>query len=141
MASSSGYDSTRRSFFRQALGKAIDPLARAIGQNTPESAAPVRLRPPGALLGEQFTLTCQSCASCVDACPANAIYLLDDNAGSDAGTPIVDPQRSACVLCDGLLCTHVCPSGALKPIQMPKDVKMGMAEVYAPLCLRTSGES
>ena len=44
------------------------------------------------------------------------------------------------MLCDGLQCTHVCPSGALQPVYNNRDVKMGTAVIDAR-CLVLNGRA
>ena len=131
----------RRSFFREALTRAVEPLADYIDQRFDLRAPRPRLRPPGAIEEARFVDACQRCGACVETCPANAIFPLDDTAGGASGTPIIDPDKAACVVCDGLLCTHVCPSGALLPLNAPYLISMGVAEVYDPLCVRSNGEA
>ncbi len=46
-----------------------------------------------------------------------------------------------CVLCQGLLCTTVCPSGTLRPLQLPAEVQMGLAEVNPKRCLPHRGQA
>jgi ferredoxin len=77
----------------------------------------------------------------VEVCPAIAIFALDDKYGEPAGTPAIDPDRAACLLCEGLKCTHACPSGALLPVRDETAVRMGLAEVYDTLCVRSRGET
>jgi ferredoxin-type protein NapG len=76
----------------------------------------------------------------VEACPATAIFPLAGFDDAIDGTPVVDPDRAACVVCDGLQCTHVCPSGALLPLLDPAQIDMGVAEVYESNCIRKYGE-
>ena len=57
------------------------------------------------------------------------------------GTPVIEPDSAACVVCTGLQCTHVCPSGALLPVLDPRHIRMGMAEVFPERCVRTAGEA
>ncbi len=130
----------RRAFFREALARAIEPVANLLDGDAKNRRPPTRLRPPGAVDEEAFLSACKRCGACVEICPANAIFSLDTDAGRAAGTPVIDPDRAACVVCDGLLCTTVCPSGALQPIADAMAIRMGLAEVYASACVRTQGE-
>lgn len=139
----------RRDFFREGLARMAGPLADFLtrGQDiiSPAESAPERLtrhtqpvrplRPPGAVPEMIFARTCDHSGKCVDACPANAIKLTATTAESDELTPSIDATVSACVVCDGLLCTHVCPSGALRPLTAPEQINMGLAKVDAALCV------
>jgi len=128
----------RRYFFREGLARLVGPLADFLHDRL--DAAPPRkvLRPPGALPEDEFLNTCQRCGGCAEVCPAHAIWLSTE--GPAAGMPFIDPDLAACVVCDGLLCTHQCPSGALRPLNEPRQIVMGLAEVSESLCVRSSGE-
>jgi ferredoxin-type protein NapG len=95
----------------------------------------VPLRPPGAIAEAMFSDTCARCGACIDACPRQAIKPLPMRFGNRAETPYIVPREAPCVLCNGLLCTTVCPSGALRRVSEPKDVRMGTAVVDAKRCL------
>lgn len=132
----------RRNFFRQAARKLVTPLASYLDRTT--GAMPAGsgyLRPPGAVDEAGFASVCQRCGACVSSCPADAIFALDESYGIAAGTPVIDADRAACVVCDGLVCTTGCPSGALTEILDAAQIRMGTAEVYGGLCVRTAGES
>lgn len=122
-----------------------------------ESHEPKRfLRPPGAklpfVLADPATTDptqpgCHLCGQCAAACPAHAIQLnvdgntlVNDSRPASIPGPFIIADRQPCVLCEGLLCTHVCPSGALQPVTDPAQVKIGMAIVNQSTCRRASGE-
>ena len=139
--------SSRRRFFREASRRLISPVADYIEKRTGPPASPSSrrpmpiLRPPGAIPEDRFVDVCRRCGACVAACPADAIVALDKSMTKQSGTPAVNPDTAACVICDGLQCTHVCPSGALLPLESPDEIKMGLAEVYAAMCVRSKDES
>jgi MauM/NapG family ferredoxin protein len=118
--------------FRRSLDKAREP----------EPAAPARLpaplRPPGAGLELLIADTCLRCGACEAACPRQAIHPLPDEYGAWAGTPHIVPRQAPCVLCNGLLCTSVCPSGTLRPLTAITEVQ-GTALVDAGRCLPYRG--
>ena len=148
----------RRAFFRQGLREIFKPLARAaqpledvirqIGAMDDDVAvyaqqqsarpatgplAPV-LRPPGALPEQPFRDACSRCGDCVRVCPAQCIKI--DPAGLRGnGVPFIDVDAAACVMCDGLLCMHACPTGALVPTPLA-DVDMGTARWHPNVCVR-----
>lgn len=138
----------RREFFREALARLARPVGDLVdrhfpslsGESSPAPPDRPRLRPPGAIEESEFLDTCQCCGKCVEVCPANCIFPLDARFGYAPGTPVIDPDYAACVVCDGLQCTHVCPSGALLSLTDPAAIDMGLAEVYAPVCLRSHNE-
>jgi ferredoxin-type protein NapG len=83
--------------------------------------------------------TCQRCGKCVEACPRDAIFSLDESFGPAAGTPVIVARQAPCVVCEGLQCTQVCPSGALRKIAV-FDVSMGTAVVEPERCVTWADE-
>jgi MauM/NapG family ferredoxin protein len=132
----------RRGFFTAGLARLLRPLADAIEERLPVALSAVRcpLRPPGAIPERDFLATCFRCGSCADACPASAIALTQDQSEETRGTPYIDPDAGACVICDGLACMEACPSGALKPIDKFA-IRIGLARVDHTLCVRSKGEA
>ena len=98
------------------------------------------LRPPGAIFETLFGDTCRRCGKCVEVCPRHAIAPLDESFGASAGTPAIRPRLAPCVVCEGLQCTQVCPSGALARVAV-FDVQMGTAEVQAGRCITFQGQT
>ena len=154
----------RRGFFREGLRHILRPIADAVEERLERvglpyldeeqgdlrgSSAPLSdrsslpsepvLRPPGALPGEEFLDRCLSSGQCVHACPVSAIKLAASGDPRLDGKPYIEPQAQACVACDDLSCMHVCPSGALVPVNL-EQVRMGLAQVEYHLCVRTHGE-
>jgi len=148
----------RRRFFRLGLAELLGPisaLAKPLQQAAEQIAKldhirppePVRktvslevwLRPPGALAEQKFRETCSRCGNCVRACPADAIQI-DATGRRGEGAPFIDPDFMSCVVCEGLQCMHVCPSGALIPTSI-NDIDMGTAVWREEYCLRSSGDS
>ena len=154
----------RRNFFREGLRELLKPLSRAVepmhevlkqfetlsgeteksaASSEPKpasSAAPnVWLRPPGALYPDKsFRDTCSRCRKCVEVCPAQCIQI-DRTGRRGNGAPFIAPEEMPCVVCDGLKCMHVCPTGALTPIPLT-EINMGTAVWNETLCLRSKGE-
>ncbi len=154
----------RRRFFREGLGELLRPLLASIepihdmaekisridSPSSPDAPATVRkpgtslpvygrwLRPPGALPEGDFLTTCSRCGECVKACPVQCIQL-DPRKSAAEGAPYILPDDAPCVVCQGLECMNVCPTGALVPTLMA-DIDMGTARWNASLCLRSSGD-
>jgi MauM/NapG family ferredoxin protein len=138
----------RREFFKNALAVAV-PAAGCTWVALPgagdAASGDAPLRPPGALVEEEFLSRCIRCLRCAEACPNNAIVIHD---GADSrqlqGTPIIHARRQACMLCNKiegpyLRCTEVCPSGALQVVrrnaaEVQQRVAMGKAEIDEKLC-------
>ncbi len=156
----------RRGFFTRGLREFLRPIADAAVekiQEVEESFAPLRaaaavsrgstssrsssshtlpiLRPPGALDEADFLSTCSRCNACVTACPAQCIRIDANVDGPNvAGSaPFIVAQESACVVCTGLECMFVCPSGALVPTRLA-EIDMGLAVWNADTCVRKSGQ-
>jgi len=95
-----------------AAGAAVVPLLRS----TPGFAVERQerlLRPPGALDEEFFLARCIRCGECMKVCPNNALHPALTEAGLEGiWTPVMVPRigycESSCVLC-----SEVCPTGAI----------------------------
>lgn len=132
----------RRSMFRLGLQRIFEPLAGYLEERLDLANFKVRtvLRPPGALPEAEFLRTCYRCGNCGDACPAKAIRKMTSDDPELAGTPYIDPDLSACVVCEELACMKTCPSGALKLVARGTDIEMGLARFEPQSCLRTQGD-
>jgi ferredoxin-type protein NapG len=143
----------RRQFFREGLREllrpladAIDPLEQVLRQITDLDDVPAAnriaagawLRPPGALAEQQFLDTCSRCGECVKVCPAHCIKI-DNTAARGGGAPYIEANAMPCVVCEGLKCMYVCPTGALVPTALA-DIDMGTAVWNEMLCVRAHGE-
>jgi MauM/NapG family ferredoxin protein len=146
----------RRRFFRIGLSELLRPLASVAGPLTRVARelgklddigkpAPARipldvwLRPPGALLEQEFRDTCSRCGECVRVCPASAIKL-DMSGAKGHGVPFIDADAMSCVVCEGLRCMSVCPTGAILPTSI-NDIDMGTAVWREEICLRSNGQA
>ena len=95
-----------------AAGAVVVPLLRS----TPGFAVERHerlLRPPGALDEEYFLSRCIRCGECMKVCPNNALHPALSEAGLEGlWTPVMVPRigycESSCVLC-----SEVCPTGAI----------------------------
>lgn len=149
----------RRAFFSEGLRELLRPLADSVENlakaaehfNKLEEPAPAPysppyhppeqksyIRPPGARPEEEFKSICSRCGDCVRVCPAQCIKL--DNSGYEGdGVPYIDVEAMPCVMCDGLLCMHNCPTSALIPIPR-EQMSIGLAVWHQHQCLRTTGQ-
>ena len=119
----------------------VEPVAEYIQDRLDVQLPIVRevLRPPGALQERAFLATCYRCSNCVDVCPARAIRIMSTEDVEQTGTPYIDADLAACVACDDLACMKACPSGALKLVGRPADMRMGLARVNPLVCMRRQG--
>ncbi len=93
------------------------------------------IRPPGALEEGAFLAACIRCYRCQDACEPGAIQFFDESDGRHYHTPFVEPAIKGCTLC--MKCTQVCPTDALRPLEMAQkdQADMGSVELREDLCL------
>jgi len=101
-----------------------------------------KVRPPGALVDQQFMAACIKCGQCVQVCPVKAIKLADADQGFGIGTPYIDTREQACDFsCDGLQCVLACPTGALThEINFAHQSEMAWARIDRPeSCLAAKG--
>ena len=143
-------DSSRRSFFRRAAGKAAEKVVEHAEAKI-EARAVRWVRPPFALSELEFVLACTRCSDCIEACPHNVIFPLPSNYGADvAATVALDVLNGGCHLCEDWPCVTVCEAGALKIpiIDQEEDEaaestaswpKMARAEINPDECLPFKG--
>ncbi len=128
----------RRSFLFILAGAGIGLLAGKLGAARGENAP---LRPPGAVSERDFAGLCLRCGNCVRACPSS---ILRQDTGS-AGVlgllaPILSYKDGYCLEgCNA--CTQVCPSGAIRPMDLQQKNKyvIGEALVELSLCVLALG--
>ena len=93
-------------------------------------------RPPGAVPESDFLAGCTRCGECITACPADAIRIAGREYGPAAGTPVIEPMQSPCVMCIGLPCIDSCEPNVLSP-EAP--VRMGTARIERFDCMAWQG--
>jgi ferredoxin-type protein NapG len=96
------------------------------------------VRPPGAVAPDRFAERCDGCGKCAEVCPADAIVMSGPMTRLSLRSPQILAGDSPCVMCDGLVCSTVCPTDAL--LQVTADI-MGIARVRfeADACWAVSG--
>jgi len=104
-------------------------------------AAPLVLRPPGALEDEaRFVAACIKCGECVTACPYDTLSLADLAAGAPVGTPHMVPRKVACEMCEDIPCARACPTGALdRDLEDIRGARIGLAVLDTSTCLSMQG--
>ena len=102
-----------------------------------QGSSPKRLRPPGAVEGEQFASLCIRCGNCLQACPSQ-ILQPDWTSGrlADLAAPFVTFADDYCRE-DCHACTQVCPSGAISRLSLEEKLEhsIGMVKIEFDLCL------
>lgn len=114
-------------------------------------SAPLILRPPGALPEKDFIASCIKCGMCVEACPYDALALVEPGGSKPIGTPYFTPRTNPCHMCKDIPCVPVCPTGSLDKTLVSKktdegdlklninEAKMGLAVIDRETCIAYSG--
>lgn len=129
-------DGTPKVTPRTIGGISIEPVApthltsRAIPRTIPV------FRPPGAIEEQQFLAGCTRCGDCVTACPYEALRPAPERLGAVAGTPVIEADTAACLMCADFPCIAACEPGVLSR-SLP--AVMGTAQVTPHLCLAHHG--
>jgi len=115
---------SRRGFLKASLGSIlVMPLLKV--RFADRLGLRAKLRPPGALRpDDEFLARCIRCGECVKVCPQNALHPAMLEHGVEAlWTPILVPRVGYCAYeCSqdpalpANLCGHVCPTGAIQPL-------------------------
>src|SRR5271157_759793 len=93
-------------------GAAVVPLLRSTSGFAVQRNARL-LRPPGALDEDYFLARCIRCGECMKVCPTNALHPALDEAGLEGlWTPVMVPRIGYCET-SCVLCSQVCPTGAI----------------------------
>lgn len=122
---------------RELLTSWLRPLKDAAHRSSHRRRTDM-LRPPGAIVpDERFIAACTACGNCIDACPWDAITLIDHEG---VKLPGIDPSTQPCRLCQDLPCISSCPDGALESPGEPEDVRLGVAVVDPRLCVTFHGQ-
>ncbi len=117
---------------RSIGGINIDPVPPTDLGNRPVSPIVPVHRPPGAIDEFQFLAGCTRCGDCITACPYDAVIKAPDRLGNLAGTPIIEADTSACMMCEDFPCIASCEPGVLVDSIPPI---MGTSRVTEHLCL------
>lgn len=129
----------RRAFFsqgfRKVLGRAVDTVSDRVVRSR-------YVRPPGALPEATFLAACTRCGECERVCPVQAIRPLTTEHGLAAGTPALDVNYTACVMCTDMPCAVACPTDALEvPEDRWRSVRMSAIAIDTERCITYRGTS
>lgn len=106
-------------------------------------AAPDRpVRPPGSAPEERFLDLCIRCEQCIKVCPGPVLQAAGLEHGFEAlWTPVAVFPHAGCHQ-DCSFCTHVCPTGAIRPLSLADKRRfvIGLAVVDTATCLPHRGE-
>ncbi len=102
----------RRALVGVAAGVAAIPLLRSTTGFAADKSERL-LRPPGSLAESDFLQRCLRCGECMKACPNNALHPAIAEAGLEGlWTPVLVPHIGYCEP-SCVLCSQVCPTGAI----------------------------
>ncbi len=110
----------------------LDPQMGATPRRGHGAEALALLRPPGAVAGVDFLEACTRCGDCAEACPHDVIFEAPERMREATGTPMIDPARSPCRMCEDMPCIAACETGALRD-EAP--AALGTARVSQMDCL------
>lgn len=123
---------------RSIKGIAIDAVPATSFGNQPQETPVVPLfRPPGAVEESMFLERCTKCGDCQTACPYQAIRPANDRLSAANGTPTIEADHQACLMCPDFPCITACQTGALQSTS-PKVI--GTAVIKPELCLAGQGQ-
>jgi polyferredoxin len=95
-----------------AAGVAMVPLMRS-GPGVKTPAGTLLIRPPGSLDEPHFLDRCIRCGDCMKVCPNNALHPATLEGGVESlWTPVLVPRIGYCEP-NCVLCSQVCPTGAI----------------------------
>ncbi|MDF1564208.1 MAG: 4Fe-4S dicluster domain-containing protein [Deltaproteobacteria bacterium] len=127
---------SRRDLFR-VFGRRVEKVANRTVAVARPAGGLAFLRPPG--FTGKGTEACRDCVACLEACPRESIFPMKRGASPDH-TPLIDPTKAPCVLCDDLPCIQACPSGVLAPVPR-EEVRMAVAEIIEDRCRHAEGKA
>ncbi|MFP4475827.1 MAG: 4Fe-4S binding protein [Desulfatibacillaceae bacterium] len=128
-------DFGRRGFIvAAAAGAAAIPAMRLSAYTGTRPDARL-VRPPGSVAEPDFLARCLRCGQCMRVCPTNVIHPAGLGSGVEAlWTPVLDFRagisgcRHNCVLCG-----HVCPTAAIRPLTMEQRMGAGRYADQGPV--------
>jgi len=127
---------SRRTFVAASvLAASAAALVRG-AESRARSRRPPPLRPPGSVPEEQFLDLCIRCGQCFVVCPGPVLRPAGMEYGFEAlWTPVADPDHAGCHQ-DCNHCTQVCPTGAIRPLDLAakRQTHMGLARVDTQTC-------
>lgn len=101
------------------------------------------IRPPGAVDEDEFLARCIRCGECMKVCKTNGLHPVLLEAGVEGlWTPKLIPRLGYCDY-GCVLCTRVCPSGAIKRLDLEekREIALGKARIDHNRCIPWVGHA
>jgi polyferredoxin len=133
-------DLSRRRFVLTAfLGVLAYPFIRLSAAVNPRAFNKKCIRPPGSVEESEFLERCIKCDQCIKVCPTNVLQpaKLAHSGIEGLWTPVMDMGIGFCQL-NCVLCSDVCPTGAIQKISIPKKLGLGEFKAAGPVTVGTA---
>jgi len=131
------YLDRRKTLAALVAGAVAAPLLRAQRLLQPNRNKQV-LRPPGAVNESAFLSRCIRCGECMRVCPNHALQATFTEAGVEGiWTPVLTPRIGYCEP-HCVLCSEVCPSGAIQELTVEKKGWVAGSKAGAPVRIGTA---
>ena len=131
-------DLSKRAFLITGLtGTAMAPFLKLNYTKSINKGKTSIIRPPGAVDEKDFLALCIRCGECMKVCKTNGLHPVLLEAGIEGvWTPKLIPRIGYCDY-GCVLCTRVCPSGALKrlPLEEKREIALGKARIDHNRCI------
>ncbi|MBI5308592.1 MAG: 4Fe-4S dicluster domain-containing protein, partial [Planctomycetes bacterium] len=138
----SAVDLSKRSFLLTGvLGAVAAPLIKMNYTKAVNKGKASLIRPPGAVGEDEFVALCIRCGECMKVCKTNGLHPVLLEGGIEAlWTPKLIPRLGYCDY-GCVLCTRVCPSGALRRLELDekREVSLGRARIDHNRCIPWAG--
>lgn len=135
---------SRRAFVVSGItGAAIAPFLKLNYRKKINKETVSIIRPPGAVNEKEFIARCIRCGECMKVCKTNGLHpVLLEYGIEGIWTPQLIPRIGYCDY-GCVLCTRVCPSGAIKPLPLEEKrwVALGKARIDHNRCIPWVGYS
>ncbi|MDN3514714.1 MAG: 4Fe-4S dicluster domain-containing protein [Candidatus Brocadia sp.] len=133
-----GIDLSKRAFLVTGLTSAVmAPLLKLNYTKNTNKGKTSLIRPPGAVDEGEFLALCIRCGECIKVCKTNGLHPTLLEAGIEGlWTPKLIPRLGYCDY-GCVLCTRVCPSGAIKRLELEekREVSLGKARIDHNRCI------
>jgi len=133
---------TKRGFVTACVSSAVAaPLLSLNFQKKKNKGNLGIIRPPGSIPEDKFQAKCIRCGECMRVCKTNGLHPTILEAGlSSMWTPQLIPRIGYCAH-DCVLCTKVCPSGAITRLSKEKKQRLaiGKAKIDRNRCIPWAG--